>query len=104
MELNNTHANSTFIGHWTREEVVSIVSFVYVIVSILMVVLWSAYLCFDGRREPKTDTHVIHKLAQSTLLRAETGHLGIGRPIDRLRNSFDTRSSEPRASQQMDDL
>ncbi|PIO65930.1 hypothetical protein TELCIR_12373 [Teladorsagia circumcincta] len=44
--------------------------FVYVIVSILMVVLWSAYLCFDGRREPKKDTRVIHKLAQSTLLRA----------------------------------
>uniref|UniRef100_A0A0N4VU09 Ovule protein n=1 Tax=Haemonchus placei TaxID=6290 RepID=A0A0N4VU09_HAEPC len=48
----------------------STANFVYVIVSILMVVLWSAYLCFDGRREPKSDTRVIHKLAQSTLLRA----------------------------------
>ncbi|XGW21373.1 hypothetical protein V3C99_004380 [Haemonchus contortus] len=70
MEVNSTQINSTFIGNWTREQVVSIVSFVYVIVSILMVVLWSAYLCFDGRREPKSDTRVIHKLAQSTLLRA----------------------------------
>ncbi|ETN76485.1 hypothetical protein NECAME_03416 [Necator americanus] len=46
-------------------------NFVYVIVSILMVVLWSAYLCFDGRREPKKrDTLVIHKLAERTLIRA----------------------------------
>ncbi|VDL87040.1 unnamed protein product [Nippostrongylus brasiliensis] len=44
--------------------------FVYVIVSILMVVLWSAYLCFDGRRETRRDTRVIHKLAETTLLRA----------------------------------
>ncbi|KHJ77070.1 hypothetical protein OESDEN_23310 [Oesophagostomum dentatum] len=63
--------NSTFIGAWTRHQVVTAVSFVYVVVSILMVVLWSAYLCFDGRRvPPKRDTHVIHMLAERTLLRA----------------------------------
>ncbi|KHJ96167.1 hypothetical protein OESDEN_03873 [Oesophagostomum dentatum] len=45
-------------------------SFVYVIASILMVVLWSAYLCFDGRRSPpQKDMHVIRMLAQRTLLR-----------------------------------
>ncbi|KAK6731993.1 hypothetical protein RB195_008066 [Necator americanus] len=70
MEVDNS-LNSTFIGNWTREQVVTVVSFVYVIVSILMVVLWSAYLCFDGRREPKKrDTLVIHKLAERTLIRA----------------------------------
>ncbi|EYC25649.1 hypothetical protein Y032_0011g1315 [Ancylostoma ceylanicum] len=69
MEVNNS-LNSTFIGNWTRQQVVTVVSFVYVVVSILMVVLWSAYLCFDGRREPKRDTLVIHKLAERTLIRA----------------------------------
>ncbi|VDL66430.1 unnamed protein product [Nippostrongylus brasiliensis] len=69
MEVNGT-LNSTFIGSWTREQAVTLVSFVYVIVSILMVVLWSAYLCFDGRRETRRDTRVIHKLAETTLLRA----------------------------------
>ncbi|KAL6731988.1 hypothetical protein Aduo_002800 [Ancylostoma duodenale] len=70
MEVDNS-LNSTFIGNWTRQQVVTVVSFVYVVVSILMVVLWSAYLCFDGRREPKKrDTLVIHKLAERTLIRA----------------------------------
>ncbi|WKX88911.1 hypothetical protein Q1695_008501 [Nippostrongylus brasiliensis] len=41
MEVNGT-LNSTFIGSWTREQAVTLVSFVYVIVSILMVVLCSS--------------------------------------------------------------
>ncbi|CAJ0594456.1 unnamed protein product [Cylicocyclus nassatus] len=69
MEADKT-LNSTFIGNWTRQQVVTVVSFVYVIVAILMVLLWSAYLCFDGHRRPKRDTHVIHMLAQGALLRA----------------------------------
>ncbi|VDM55720.1 unnamed protein product [Angiostrongylus costaricensis] len=35
-----------------------------------MVVLWSAYLCFDGHRERKKKTRVIHKLAETALFRA----------------------------------
>ncbi|VDO19478.1 unnamed protein product [Heligmosomoides polygyrus] len=60
---------TTIVCSWSRSSAISYV-FVYVVVSILMVVLWSAYLCFDGRREPKNDTRVIHKLAETALLRA----------------------------------
>ncbi|PIC53664.1 hypothetical protein B9Z55_003276 [Caenorhabditis nigoni] len=48
----------------------SILSFAYVIISILMVLLWSMYLCIDGRRNPKKDTRVIHMLAQNAFFRS----------------------------------
>lgn len=95
MGVNSTALNSNFIGNWTREQVVTLVSFVYVVVSILMVVLWSAYLCFDGRREPKNDTRVIHKLAETALLRAESQRIGLGGRLGqwRVSLSLDARSA-----------
>ncbi|CAO4363023.1 unnamed protein product [Caenorhabditis nigoni] len=62
--------SQSFFGTWTREQVVSYVSFAYVIISILMVLLWSMYLCIDGRRNPKKDTRVIHMLAQNAFFRS----------------------------------
>ncbi|CAB3408746.1 unnamed protein product [Caenorhabditis bovis] len=62
--------NTAWFATWTREQVVSFVSFAYVIISILMVLLWSMYLCIDGRRNPKKDTRVIHMLAQNAFFRS----------------------------------
>ncbi|CAD6184093.1 unnamed protein product [Caenorhabditis auriculariae] len=59
-----------FASVWTREQIVTYVSFAYVVISILMVLLWSMYLCLDGRRSPKRDTRVIHMLAETTFFRA----------------------------------
>ncbi|CAI5438120.1 unnamed protein product [Caenorhabditis angaria] len=61
--------NQIWFATFTREQVVSFVSFAYVIISILMVLLWSMYLCIDGRRNPKKDTRVIHMLAQNTFFK-----------------------------------
>ncbi|CAI4230089.1 unnamed protein product [Auanema sp. JU1783] len=71
MELNGdkigTNSTILFFGIWTREQAVTYISFAYVIISILMVLVWSMYLCWDGRRTPKRDTRVIHMLAQGTM-------------------------------------
>ncbi|CAJ0950276.1 unnamed protein product, partial [Mesorhabditis belari] len=65
--INSTYSFSA--KQWTREQIVTAVSFAYVVISILMVLLWSAYLCFDGRKAPRRDTRVIHMLAQRTVFR-----------------------------------
>ncbi|CAJ0586182.1 unnamed protein product, partial [Mesorhabditis spiculigera] len=53
-------------SQWTREELVHSVSIAYVVISILMVFLWSAYLCYDGRKAARKNTHVIHMLVERT--------------------------------------
>ena len=57
--MNGTEVNGTtayFALGWTREQAVTAISFAYVVISILMVLLWSMYLCIDGRRSPRKDT------------------------------------------------